>query len=475
MVSRASSILLLPVYTRALSPADYGLLALLEIATEIVTIAFVAGTRSGMLRFFFDAGDEGEKRRIISTTFLTEAGRAFAGAAMLAILAPWVWRYGLDGVGTTTIVRLAALRFALGVLADTPGGLMQARGEARLSTAIVMVRLALLISFNLYFLLVLRLGVLGMVISGVIVNALVAVFSVRWLNRQVGLVFDRAISRKLRNYGAPYQITMVGAFVLTFGDRFILQKFRDATSVGLYALAYQFGFLLLELGPGPFLRAWLPERYKLLKAPAELNRHATQEGFLLLSGISVTVATAIIVGSRPVLRLLAAPAYQPAADIIPIVVVAYLFHIWNDVMKFGIDAAAQGIYYTYSSWIATGIVLGGYLLFIPKLGGIGAALATLIAFVVRFGLTQKWSQEFTPSEYGWPRVIRMSIFAASCSMVAVWLQPEELILQILLAAGLLALLLYLIWRFTLNDEEKGTVRTFVGGQARSQLQRFRGG
>jgi O-antigen/teichoic acid export membrane protein len=454
---RASSILLLPIYTRVLSPTDYGLLALLEIATEVITIAFVAGTRSGMLRFYFASTDEGEKRRIVSTTFLTETKRAFAGAATLTLLAPLIWRYGLDTVGSPTIVRLAALRFALAIVADTPTSLMQAMGAARRSTQIGFLRLGMLICFNLLFLLVYNLGVLGMVLSGVIVNSVIAAVSFQWLKGQVGMHFDRDISKKLRKYGAPYQITMVGSFILTFGDRFILQKFRDTSSVGLYALAYQFGFLLLELGPGPFMRAWLPERFRMLRESDELNMRKTQIGFLLLNVVALTVATGIIVGSRPALRLLAAPAYQPAADIIPIIVTAYLFHIWNEVAKFGIDVAGRGIFYTYSSWSATAIVLVGYLILIPRYGGSGAAAATLLAFICRFALTHYWSQRFTPLHYGWQRILRMLALTSVVCLLGITIRPVELALQVAFATFLLAVQLFTIWRLVLSNEEREKV------------------
>ncbi len=46
---------MLPVYTRFLTPADYGILQLLSMVTDVAAILFTAGMSSGVQRFFFKA------------------------------------------------------------------------------------------------------------------------------------------------------------------------------------------------------------------------------------------------------------------------------------------------------------------------------------------------------------------------------------------------------------------------------------
>ena len=74
--------------------------------------------------------------------------------------------------------------------------------------------------------------------------------------------------RELRRFGVPYQLTWAGSFLLTFGDRFFLQAGWGVAAVGLYGMAYQFGFLLSQLGATPFLSAWNPHRHQLVSLPA---------------------------------------------------------------------------------------------------------------------------------------------------------------------------------------------------------------
>src|ERR1022692_2596001 len=61
---------MLPIYTRYLSPADYGVMELLDVTVNV--IGLLAGSRLGQALFYFYFAAEGEeaRRTCISTTLL---------------------------------------------------------------------------------------------------------------------------------------------------------------------------------------------------------------------------------------------------------------------------------------------------------------------------------------------------------------------------------------------------------------------
>jgi len=469
VVARLASVALLPVYTRYLRPADYGLLQLLELAAEVAAILFVAGTRAGMLRFYYRTNDEAERNSVVSTTFLLEASLALVGGLALFFSAETVWRLMLAGEGTAMMVRISALNFFLGTLHNVPFTYLQAQQRAAAYTTTLLIKLALQIVFNLALLVWLDMGVQGMLLSSVIVNALIGAGTVTWMLRRTGMRPSWAIVKDLRRYGVPYQLTIAGGFVLTFGDRFFLQRYQGATQVGLYALAYQFGFLLHQIGAGPFLRAWIPERHKGHAKPESERNHDTRQGFLFLNLLLVSMATGIAIGARPAIRILTEQSYHSAAMLVPLIVIAYVLHAWVDAVKFGIDVAEKTIYFTYASWAATLIVVAGYVLLIPGFGAFGAALATIIAFMVRFAMTLHWAQRFTPLEYGWPRVIRLLLLAVACSGVALALSPDSIAADMVFAV--MAYVGYAggVWMLILAPPERRAVREII----RSRLAKLR--
>ncbi len=76
MLTQAAGFVLLPLYTRYLSPADYGVLEILgRIAETAATVLLFGGFRQALFTFYQQASDEKERRRVVSAAFLLAASR----------------------------------------------------------------------------------------------------------------------------------------------------------------------------------------------------------------------------------------------------------------------------------------------------------------------------------------------------------------------------------------------------------------
>jgi O-antigen/teichoic acid export membrane protein len=171
----------------------------------------------------------------------------------------------------------------------------------------------------------------------------------------------------------------------------------------------------------------------------------------------MTAAMGMVVFVRPVIAVLTTSDYHSAALLVPIIVAAYVFQSWGNAVKFGIDVAERTTLYTAASWIATVVVLIGYQLLIPRYGGYGAALATLIAFVVRFGFTFYWSQKVWPVTYQWGRSILLAAITVGVCLPAVILPVTRTASQFALGAGLTLVYTALTWRFVLDDTHRAGI------------------
>lgn len=454
ILGRAVSVIMLPVYTKYLSPAEYGVLQLLEIAGDITAILFTAGIRSGLQRFYFKAASEDERNKVIFTTFALEMALSIAGTVALVACANVVQRVVLVGAGTSDLVRLAAINFTLGTLTAVPMLLLMIEQRAALSTIAGLARLAMQVTLNVYFLVYRHLGVESILLSTTITNSIVGVALVGWMVARTGMRVSRAVIRDLRRFGVPYQIATAASFILTFADRFFLAQNKGVSDVGLYGLAYQFGFLLYSVSSGPFLSAWVPQRYEIVSLPRAVRDASYARGFLYFNLVLATAAMGIVVFVRPVLAVLTPVSYHGAAAIVPIVVAAYLVQSWGDAVKFGIDVSERTSLYTRASLIATAVVLVFYALLIPRYGGAGAAIATLIAFAVRFGFALYWSQQVWPVTYHWNRSILLTVIATVICIPAFTLPVTHAAGQFVLGVALTLVYAGLVWRFVLDDTHR---------------------
>jgi len=467
LLSRGASLIMLPIYTRMLTPADYGVLQLLDMTCDVAAIVVSAGCTAGVMRFYFKSQIESERRAVLGSAATLQIVLNLVGAILLVAFASPIWQHVLHGAQSKELVYLAAANFALGAISVVPLIYMQIEKRAFLFSATSVARLLLQLSGNILFLVVLHKGPLGILLSSFIVNLLVGVCTVAWMIRRVGLVVSKRALIDLRRFGLPYQLATVGTFVVSFGDRLFLNKYGGLASVGLYGLAYQFGFILDQVGIAPFVRAWTPRRFEFSHDAKPARDAKNAQGFLYLNVVAFTAAVAIAAFVHPVLRILAHKDYWGAADIVPIILAAYVVQAWVAVVEFGIDQSEKTKYANYGVWASVAAVLLLYTVLIPPFGGYGAAWATLFAFLVRLLFHWHFSQRLYPMAYGWSPALRLSAYAVAVSLAAKYLRPDSLGAEIGMGLAMLGVFIGLVWSTILHADDRRAIANFASDRTRA--------
>ena len=81
LVSRILAVLLLPLYTRYLSPSDYGKVETLIALTTVIGIVLRMGISSAFFRFYFDSPEPAARRLVLRTSFWFTMGDGDARAS----------------------------------------------------------------------------------------------------------------------------------------------------------------------------------------------------------------------------------------------------------------------------------------------------------------------------------------------------------------------------------------------------------
>ena len=467
ILTRAASFIMLPVYTRVLTTADYGLLQMLDMTVDVVSILVSAGMMQGVMRFYFKASTDLERQSIISTAFVMLIGLNLVGTAVLAALAVPLWRHALDGAGAVWYVYVAAANFTLGALMVVPLLVMQIQGRAMRYTVTSLGKLILQLTLNIVFLVVLSKGPVGILISTLISNVVIGCASAIWLFRRTGFRVSRRAASDLRRFGVPYQVATAGNFILTFGDRFFLQPTFGLAAVGIYSFAYQFGFLMSSLGVGPYLQAWWPRRYEIVSQPPAHRDEQYNAGFFFLSLVAMTVAVGIAIFVHPTLRIMSKPSFLPAANLVPIILAAYVIQAWGITAQFGIDVSEQTRYSMYAVWVSAAAVIVLYAVLIPTFGGLGAAIATVISFAIRTLCLFLFAQRLWPIHYVWRPHFRLGALAVAVVIASYFTRTRSLLLETVSSCLLVLLYAALVWQFALTPDRRKDIRSFLENKRRS--------
>lgn len=451
VLNRAVAVVMLPIYTRFLTPADYGILQLVSMLIEVTAIIAGARLANGIFHFYHKAETTQDRNAVLSTALsvitLSYVTITFAAAVVAPVLADVV--FGSRGQNVL-FIRLACSSLAFESLIVVPLAHIQLRRRSVLFVVVNATKLILQVILNVILLIPLHMGVTGVLISTLVANMAIGVWLAVQLLRSVRLHFSPAVAGRLIRFGLPLVATQISTFVLTFGDRYFLNKAGGTAVVGIYGLAYQFSFMLVSLGYLPFHTVWSPSRFEIAKLPNRNELYA--RAFIYLNILLFTMAVVLALFTKDLLRIMAAPAFHGAATLVPVLLVASVLQVWSMYHNLGIYISERTEYYALATWLSALVVLAGYIWLIPRMLAWGAVLATVIAYAFRFLAVYVFSQRLWFVRYRWGPVIRLSTIAALIS-AAGFLAPDTGIgVSILLRSALLALYLVGIWVFGVFSE-----------------------
>lgn len=458
-ISKLAGFLMLPIYTRLLTPADYGVLELLSMTIDLLGTIAGVGLASSVFKFYADHDPGRDRNEVVSTAAL-----AVTAIAALTALAGMVGSGGLAGLLLDTgegplYFRIFFLIYLANTAETIPLLYMRAVQRSGLFVLATSAKLLLMLTANIYFVVVLRMGVLGVLAGNLLATTISAAALSAYLFREVGFAFSPTKLRAMARFGYPLMLVYVGNFALVFSDRYFLNHFHGARDVGLYSLAYKFAFVLSAFAATPFQMVWAPQRFMIAKrpdAPAVFRRV-----FLYLNVVLGIVALGIALFARDVIAVMADPAFQPAYHVVPLLVVAQIIHHWAGYANLGFFLRERTGDFARSSFVGAAAVLVLNLLLIPRWGVQGAAWATLGGYAARFVAVYIAAQKHYPIDYGWGEVARFYAVLGVAFGVRARLGELPLVASVGTSALLAVAAVIVAYRVVLNPEEQARIRRTI--------------
>jgi O-antigen/teichoic acid export membrane protein len=401
LVSRVIAVLLLPLYTAYLTPADYGRVETLVALTTVLTILLRAGISSAFFRFYFDATDDAGRRRVLRTSFWFTMVASTLGLAALLLLAGPISTVLFGGAGDAGLVRAAGVALWAQMNYEQLTSLFRVEERSTAFVAASLTNVALTIGATVLLVVVLDQGPLGVIVGNFTGTLLVYAALVGYRREQLGLELSRPLLREMNRFGLPLVPTALFLWITNFSDRFFLLELADATEVGLYSVGVRIASAMVLLLTA-FRLAWPAFAYSI--ADDEEARRTYGWVLTYLVALTTWVATGLALLSPWVVRLLTGPAFHDASRVVGPLAFAAVAFAGYIVIAIGVGRARR----TQFNWAITGaaaaVNAGLNLLLIPRYGMMGAAIATVAAYATMFGGMAWWSQRIYPVPYQWRRV-----------------------------------------------------------------------
>jgi O-antigen/teichoic acid export membrane protein len=438
---RFGAILLLPLYTSYLTPVDYGVKELIGLTVDVASILISTAISSAIYRFYFEQEDEGYRARVISTSvcFLGLGGLAVVGAVIPVTdrLAGLV----LDdpGLGHYMIIAFASLWFR--TLAHVGYLWLQAVRRSKTFIIISLSNFFVGIALNVYFIVVEGLGVLGVLLSGLLTSIAVFLALMVPILMRTGLRIDRVLLKEMLIFGWPNVVSALANLVVRLSDRFFIKAYVGIGEAGIYALASRFSAAPNQFISEPFNRTWSPRRFEVAREEGSERVFGRIFTYYLCVISLAGLLVAGLIGD--LLRLMSDPSFWSAAALVPVLVVANIVLTFTYHFQIGFLLAKKTQHIARINLISVVLVLVLYWTMIPRWGGMGAAIASLIAFSFKSALIFLFSRSFYRIEFeGW-RVLKLLV-AVSAGYAAVAFIHVESALVALTVKGMILVATYVV-------------------------------
>lgn len=425
ILSKVIAVALLPLYTRYLTPADYGAAEVMFAAVVSASIVVRLGTIEALLRFYYK--DDEDPDRVVATSFAAMFWVAtvaalvalpFAGQISEALLnrpAADLARISIGGLWVLTMFEYLLTLFRL-----------QERARAFFLTTIFNV----LVTIGLTVVLVVGQGegarglLLGSYASGAaFVLGLIVVH-----RRRLSLWVDRELLRRLMRFGLPTMPAELSLYLLNFVDRIIIVRSAGLAEAGLYSLAVKFAQAVNVLVRG-FQLAWPPLAYSI-RDDDEARRAYAVIVTWFVAGCAFVV-TGMWLLSRWIVRALAAPQFFDSYKAIGLISTAVTLYALYMVLVVILGRTGRTGFNFPAAIAALVVNVALNLALVPPLGIVGAGIALVASYLVVLALMYGFTQRLFPVPYEWGRLARVVLVSAAL------VGAGELLLPTAGAAGLL--------------------------------------
>jgi O-antigen/teichoic acid export membrane protein len=459
VIGKIASFVMLPVYTRYLTPADYGVLELLGMTIDVIGMITGIGLVAGVFKFYSAEEDPAEKNAFISTAALSVVGLAAVTSIIGSALAPELSKLIFGANANPFYLRLYFLLYFLQNFEYVPLLLIRAENRSALFVTVNAVKLVAMLSLNILFVVYLRMGIEGVLTSGIIASAAMTVGLTFYLIRRIGIRFSVDKFRRMLRFGSPMVLWSVGTFILVFSDRFFLNHFTDTATVGIYSLAYKFAFLLSALAVVPFQTVWDVQRFEVAKRPDALAIYARVFLYLnvMLGGVGVVLSLFV----RDILSVMSDPAFLPAYRLVPLLVAAQIVFTWAAYWNLGLYISGNTRTMAIGAMVLVPVTLILNYVFISRFGIYGAAWATLAACGFRFWWIYHFAQHDYQIPYRWKAMTKLYAILGAAVILRFVYQPESLAVSVAWGMSLLLTTMVVVYKLVLSDTDRTTLKTLI--------------
>ncbi len=380
MLSKLIPLVMLPIITRIMPDASYvGISDLSNTIVQFGSAIAIFGMYDAMYRMFFEREDEDFKKNICSTTFIFSGLMSILVCIIMIFARDIIARYFFGDIKYSNLVFIASfttLISATNQIVSAPTR-MQNKSKIFLVTntlsSILSYAIAMVLILTRHYVIAFPIAAL---IAGIIIECAFWMQNNNWFQFQR---FDKGLLKQLLVIAIPLIPNFLIYWVFNSSDKLMITNIIGVGAAGVYSVGSKLGHIS-QLIYTAFAGGWQYFAFSTMKENDQIRSNS--KIFEYLGVISFSTTVFICAWSNLIYRILFVGDYVAGYVIAPYLFLAPLLQMLYQV-------ACNQFIVVKKTWpsmiiLSMGAVINVIINFamIPRIGIEGAAIATLIGYIV---------------------------------------------------------------------------------------------
>lgn len=437
-IQRTLGLIMMPIYTSKTylaTQSDYGDLTLFYTFVSFMNIVYLYGMDSAFMRYFFLG--KHERKDVYKSAFLGVMVNSILLSLIIFFSSVFISKIIFGSVDYVFHVKLAATILFLDAFANFPYLILRAEEKSVQYSTIRIIRFVLELSLNILFVVYLKHGFLGILYANVLASFINVLLLLPYQFPYLKGKWNSEAYKNMMYFALPMLPNGIAYLVVEVSDKFLMRVLLDKETLGLYSANYKFGTIFLFLVIA-FRTAWQPFFLKLAKEKeakvvySRVFTYFTLIGVITVIGVSYLIKylVKIPIGSVTLLG----QQYWSGIDIIPIILTSYLLFGFYVNFTAGVYIQKKAQLMMIFTGLAAIVNISANLYLMPNYGIMGAAVATLLSYLVMAVTIFIANQKIYPIAYDYKRVLSLLLILVVWLFVLYFYDPTLLLRLVLLAA-----------------------------------------
>lgn len=421
--------LLLPLYTQHLTPADYGVVALLAFTLAIIE-PFVGVRLGGALpKFYFEKDTDSWRGGVFGTALILTTVSTVIAIALLSTRSEEIALVLFGSSVYATAVAIFSVQLATQAIEFYGLTFLRIQKRPIAFISITLSKLVLQVALNVWLIVFEDMGVLGVVLAGSVSSVIYAIALSLHVACKIKLNFDITIAKRMLWFSWPLWYAGLASLYVNSASRYFIRYFDSVDSVGIYELAAKFAGVLTALVYSAFSASWDTARFELyLRNDRD---EVFSNVFNVTSRVLLAIAVGIAVFSPMAIGWMSSVEFHKAGSLVPILVLASWLWCLTNFLQFSFLISSNTRVIGKINWLCVALLTVTNVVLVPQFGSQGAAVGYSITMLVGFLLCDFFGRQYFRIKIDYLPLLRSFVLSVVVVYVAyVYLSFESMTMRV---------------------------------------------